>query len=90
MERELLAFHTGDRSLLLLDALECEQTHSYNQALAVFEELMEMEGNAKVNEHFMVGARTGDAERTGTRQGIRLTLTRSESASFSLLLFTAI
>ena len=53
MERELLAFHTGDRSLLLLDALECEQTHSYNQALAVFEELMEMEGNAKVNEHFM-------------------------------------
>ena len=55
MERELLAFSTGDRSLLLLDALECNQTHSYNQALGVFEELMGMEGNERLNEHFMWG-----------------------------------
>ena len=55
MERELLAFETGDRSLLFLDALECEQTHSYNQALSVFEEIMEMDGNEKLNEHFMWG-----------------------------------
>jgi len=55
MERELLAFSTGDRSLLLLDALECNQTHSYNQALGVFEELMEMDGNERLNEHFMWG-----------------------------------
>jgi alpha-galactosidase len=53
MERELLAFETGDRSLLFLDALDCEQTQSYNQGLSVFEELMEMEGNEKLNEHFM-------------------------------------
>ena len=55
MERELLAFETGDRSLLLLNALDCDQTHTYNQALTVFEELMDMDGNERLNEHYMWG-----------------------------------
>jgi alpha-galactosidase len=42
MERELLAFKTGDLSVLLNSVLENPQTRSYDQAKAVMEELMGM------------------------------------------------
>lgn len=55
MERDLLAFHSGDRSLLLWNTLDCPQTHSYNQALAVFEDIMAMDDNEEANAHYMWG-----------------------------------
>jgi alpha-galactosidase/6-phospho-beta-glucosidase family protein len=48
MERNLLAFETGDKSILLFGALESHQTRSYDQAVAVLEDLMDMEGNAEM------------------------------------------
>ena len=48
MERSLLAFKTGDESILLFGALESHQTRSYDQAVAVLEDLMGMEGNAEM------------------------------------------
>jgi alpha-galactosidase len=41
-ERELLAFKTGDRSMLLHSVLEHHQTKSYDQAVAILDELMTM------------------------------------------------
>lgn len=52
MERDLLAYHTGDRSLLLWSALQAGQTNSYDQATAAFEDLMAMAGNEASNEHY--------------------------------------
>jgi len=52
MERDLLAYHTGDRSLLLWSALQAGQTNSYDQAVAAFEDLMAMDGNEASNEHY--------------------------------------
>ena len=42
-ERELLAFKTGDRSMLLYGVLNQHQTQSYDQAVALLGELMELE-----------------------------------------------
>jgi alpha-galactosidase len=42
-ERELLAYKTGDRSALLYGVLNHHQTKSYDQAVAVLDELMEMD-----------------------------------------------
>ena len=42
-ERELLAFKTGDRSLLLWNVLDHHQTKSYDQAVAILDELMELD-----------------------------------------------
>jgi alpha-galactosidase len=42
-ERELLAFKTGDRSLLLWNVLDQHQTRSYDQAVAILDELMELD-----------------------------------------------
>lgn len=52
MERNLLAFKTGDRSLLLWSALDSHQTRSYEQALAVVQDLLAMDGNREMAEHF--------------------------------------
>ena len=41
-ERELLAFKTGDRSLLLYNVLDHHQTRSYDQAVTILDELMEL------------------------------------------------
>jgi alpha-galactosidase len=41
-ERELLAFKTGDRSLLLYNVLDHHQTKSYDQAAALLDELLEL------------------------------------------------
>jgi alpha-galactosidase len=42
-ERELLAFQTGDRSILLYGVLNHHQTKNYAQAVAILEELMELD-----------------------------------------------
>jgi alpha-galactosidase len=52
MERNLLAFKTGDRSILLWNALDSHQTRSYDQAVAVLEDLLAMDGHEEMNEHF--------------------------------------
>ena len=52
MERDLLAYHTGDRSLLLWTALQAGQTNSYDQAAAAFEDLMAMDGNEASDAHY--------------------------------------
>ncbi len=52
MEREMLAFKTGDRSMLLWNALESHQTRSYDQANAVLDDLLAMEGHEELAEHY--------------------------------------
>lgn len=52
MERELLAFQEGDRTMLLWNVLESHQTESYDQAVGVLEALMAMEGHEDLNAHY--------------------------------------
>jgi len=52
MERQLEAFRTGDRSMLLWSALDSHQTRSYGQAVVVLEDLLAMEGNEEMNAFF--------------------------------------
>ena len=52
MERNLLAFKTGDRSILLWNALDSHQTRSYDQAKEVMEDLLAMDGHQEMNAHF--------------------------------------
>ena len=42
-ERELLAFKTGDRSVLLHGVLHNHQTKSYDAAVALLDDLMNMD-----------------------------------------------
>ena len=60
MERELEAYKTGDRSMLLYNAINSPQTHSYEQAVAVLEDLLAMEGHEEMNAHFS-GPRATDS-----------------------------
>jgi alpha-galactosidase len=52
MERDLLAFKTGDKSILLYNVLDSHQTRSYDQAVAVLEDVLGMEGNEEMNASF--------------------------------------
>ena len=52
MERELLAYETGDRSTLLYNALESHKTQSYDKAKAVLNDLLEMPGHEEMAEHY--------------------------------------
>ncbi len=52
MERELEVFKTGDRTMLLYGALMSPQTRSYDQARAVLEDLLAMEGNEDLAAHY--------------------------------------
>jgi len=66
MERDLLAFNTGDRSLLLWNVLDSHQTRSYAQAEAVLEDILAMEGNQHLAAHYppitLSGARPSQAD----------------------------
>jgi alpha-galactosidase len=55
MERELLAFKTGDRSMLLWNTLESPQTRSYDQAARVLEDLLAMPGHEDLNDYYRYG-----------------------------------
>jgi alpha-galactosidase len=48
VERQLEAFKTGDRSMLLWRVLDGHQTRSYDQAVAVLEDLMAMDGHEEL------------------------------------------
>jgi alpha-galactosidase len=52
MERELLAFRTGDRSMLLWNVLMSPQTRAYDQAVDVLEELLAMPGHEEMRAHY--------------------------------------
>jgi alpha-galactosidase len=52
MERQLLAFKTGDRTILLWGLLDNHQTQSYDQALSLLEEMLAMKGNQEMNDYF--------------------------------------
>jgi alpha-galactosidase len=52
MERDLLAFKTGDRTMLLWNTLTSPQTRSYDQAVAVLDALLDMPGNKAMREHY--------------------------------------
>ncbi|GIV77632.1 alpha-glucosidase/alpha-galactosidase [Litorilinea aerophila] len=52
MERELLAFKTRDRSMLLWSVLDSHQTRSYDQAVEVLEALLAMPGHEEMNEYY--------------------------------------
>jgi len=57
MERSLLAFKTGDRSMLLWNALESHQTRSYDQGMAALEDLLAMDDNREMADHFKFPSR---------------------------------
>ena len=52
VERAILAFKTGDRATLLWGALDSHGTQSYDQAMAVLNDALQMESNASMNAHF--------------------------------------
>ena len=52
MERELLAFKTRDRAMLLWSTLDGHQTRSYEQAVAVLEDLLAMPGHEALADHY--------------------------------------
>lgn len=52
MERQLEAFRTGDRSMLLWSVLDSHQTRSHDQAVAVLEDLLTVEENEEMNIYF--------------------------------------
>ena len=52
MERQLEAFKTGDRSMLLWSVLDGHQTRSYDQAASVLDDLLAMDGHAGLAEFF--------------------------------------
>lgn len=52
MERELLAFKSGDWSMLLWNALNSPQTRSYEQAAAVLDDLLAMPGHEELAARF--------------------------------------
>jgi alpha-galactosidase len=58
MERGLYAFKTGDQSSLLWATLQAPQTRHYDQAVAVLEDIMGMEGHEELNAffHYPAGA----------------------------------
>ncbi|MDQ3701560.1 MAG: alpha-glucosidase/alpha-galactosidase [Chloroflexota bacterium] len=55
MERGLLAYLSGDKQLLLHNILDNHQTRSYEQAVAVLDDLLAMPGHEEAAAHF--GAR---------------------------------
>ena len=52
MERGLEAYRTGDRSMLLFNALENQQTRSYQQAAVALDELLAQPENEELAAHF--------------------------------------
>lgn len=52
MERGILAYLTGDKQLLLYNVLSNPQTHSYDQAVAVLDDLLAMPGHEEAAAHY--------------------------------------
>jgi alpha-galactosidase len=54
MERGLEAYLSGDKTMLLYDILDNHQTRSYDQAVAVLEDLLAMPGHEEAASHYEV------------------------------------
>ena len=52
MEQNLEAFKTGDRSMLLWGILDRHQTRTYDQAVSVLEDLLDMDGHEEMAAHY--------------------------------------
>jgi alpha-galactosidase len=52
MEHGLEAYRTGDKSMLLWDALHNGQTKSYKQAYTALEDILQQDGNDDASKHF--------------------------------------
>jgi alpha-galactosidase len=52
MEHNLESYLSGDRSMLLWNALQSHQTRSYEQAAAVLEDVLSMPGHERMAAHF--------------------------------------
>lgn len=52
MERELLAFDTHDRSVLLWNRLNDGRSRTYDQALGFMEEVLSLDRNREMNDHY--------------------------------------
>ena len=63
MERGLEAYRTGDRSMLLWNALQNHQTRSYDQAFGALEELLRQPENQELAEHFRYPWMNGESAR---------------------------
>ena len=59
MERELHAFKTADRSMLLWNVLESPQTQSYDQAVEALEALLAMPGHEEMRDHYKYSEKMG-------------------------------
>jgi alpha-galactosidase len=59
MERELLAFKTADRSMLLWNVLDSSQTSSYDQAVEVLNALLDMPGHEEMAAHYQYSDKMG-------------------------------
>ena len=59
MERDLLALETGDRSMLLWNVLQSPQTRSYNQAVEVLQDLLDMPGYEELSEYYQYEPNAG-------------------------------
>jgi alpha-galactosidase len=53
MEQHLHAFKTGDRSVLLYELLSNHQTRSYDQAVEALEDMLGMDCNKEMSDHFL-------------------------------------
>ncbi len=60
MERNLEAYRSGDLSMLLWTALTNHQTRTYEQAVAVIQDLLAMPGHEELRTHFKGFDGTGD------------------------------
>jgi alpha-galactosidase len=81
MERELEAFKTGDRSMLLYNVLMSPQTRSYEQAVAVLNDLLALDGLTDLAEHYAgprVEEQIGQAPRAGAVAGLERASARSD------------
>jgi alpha-galactosidase len=59
MERELHAFKSGDRSMLLWNVLDSPQTNSYDQAVEVLDDLLQMPGHEEMADHYTYSDKMG-------------------------------
>lgn len=59
MERELLAFKSADRSMLLWNVLESPQTQSYDQAVDVLNGLLDMPGHEEMRDYYKYSGKMG-------------------------------
>ncbi|MHB8646076.1 MAG: family 4 glycosyl hydrolase [Thermomicrobiales bacterium] len=73
MERDLEAFTSGDRTMLLWNVVNSPQTRTFGQAAAVLDDLLTMEGNEALAAHYaghrVIGEQESAVPDTATARG---------------------